>query len=128
VVVFNEPDACGGPCGPTNLGNPAARASVFYAAGFVTGDDGVGNVTAHLDDGPLPIGVEVTPDGTVRGLDRGNGFAAEIHVVLRSHGAPVVGQTAEQIASFNGACPPNTCANREAAMFSPVARHHHKHD
>ena len=119
-VVFNNPAGCIGPCGPTNLKTAAARASVFYAAGFVTGDDGTGNVTAHVDGGTLPAGVEVTPDGTVAGLERGNGFGAEVHLVVRSHGPVLAGMAQQQIGSFNGACPPNSCANQQAAVFAPV--------
>jgi hypothetical protein len=120
-VVFNNPAGCvGGACGPMSLGVPAARASVFYAAGFVTGDDGTGNVTGHVNAGELPIGVEVTPDGTVAGLERGNGFGAEVHLVVRSHGPVIAGMAHKQIGSFNGACPPNSCMNQQAAVFMPV--------
>jgi hypothetical protein len=122
-VVFNRPAGCLGPCGSSSLAVPAARASVFYAAGFMTGDDGTGNVTAHMEDGTLPIGLEVTADGTVVGMDRGNGFAAEIQLVVRAHGAILVGTAHEQIGSFNGGCPPNTCMNQQVAVFPPVARH-----
>jgi hypothetical protein len=119
-VVFNNPAACGG-CSPASLGVPAVRASVFYAAGFVTGDDGTANITAHTDDGRLPAGLEVTTDGTVAGLDKGNGFGAEVHLVVRAHGAIIAGMVDKQIGSFNGACPPNTCVNEQAAIFPPVA-------
>jgi hypothetical protein len=119
-VVFNNPAGCIGPCGAMSLGVPAARASVFYAAGFVTGDDGTGNVTGHVNAGTLPIGVEVIPEGTVAGLDRGNGFGAEVHLVVRSHGPVLVGMANQQIGSFNGACPPNSCMNQQAAVFAPV--------
>jgi len=120
-VVFNNPAACGGPCGPASLGVPAVRASVFYAAGFVTGDDGTANITAHTDDGRLPAGVEVTTDGTVAGLDKGNGFGADVHLVVRAHGAIIAGMVDKQIGSFNGACPPNVCMNEQAAIFPAVA-------
>jgi len=120
-VVFNNPAACGAGCGPASLGVPAVRASVFYAAGFVTGDDGTANITAHTDDGRLPVGVEVTTDGTVAGLDKGNGFGAEVHLVVRAHGAIIAGMVDKQIGSFNGACPPNVCMNEQAAIFPPVA-------
>ena len=123
-VVFNNPAACGGQCSPANLGMPAVRASVFYAAGFVTGDDGTANITAHTDDGTLPAGVEVTTDGTVAGLDKGNGFRAEVHLVVRSHGAIIAGMVDKQIGSFNGACPPNVCVNQQAAIFPAVAPPH----
>jgi hypothetical protein len=36
-VIFNNPAACVGGCGPDDLGRPDVRASVLYAAGFVTG-------------------------------------------------------------------------------------------
>jgi hypothetical protein len=127
-VVFNNPAACGGPCSPTTLGIPAVRASVFYAAGFVTGDDGTANITAHTQDGEPPAGVEVTPDGTVAGIDVGNGFGAEIWLVVRSHGAIIAGMVDKQIGSFNGACPPNTCLNQQVAMFPPVTPPHSDKD
>ena len=120
-VVFNNPAACGGPCSPAKFGLQAVRASVFYAAGFVTGDDGVANITAHTDTGTLPAGVEVTTDGTVAGVDRGNGFGAEVWLVVRSHGAIIAGMVDKQIGSFNGSCPPNVCANQQVAMFPAVA-------
>src|SRR5206468_8666080 len=44
-VVFNNPAGCIGGCGLDDLSNPAARASVLYAAGFVTGAGDAGNVT-----------------------------------------------------------------------------------
>jgi hypothetical protein len=123
-VVFNNPAACGGPCSPPKLGIPAVRASVFYAAGLVTGDDGTANITAHTQDGTPPQGVEVTPDGTVAGIDKGNGFGAEIWLVVRSHGPIVAGMVDKQIGSFNGTCPPNTCVNQQVGMFPPVAPPH----
>ena len=126
-VVFNNPSACVPFCNPTQLGNPAVRASVFYAAGFVTGIDGTVNLTAHLDAGALPIGVEVAADGTVAGLDPGNGFGAEIHVVLRSQGPIAAGMVSTQIGtligSFKGLCPSSACPNQQAAVFHAVAPH-----
>lgn len=122
-VIFNRPGACVGGCGPTALANPATRASVFYAAGFVTGDDGTGNISAHVEGGVLPTGLDVEPDGTVAGLDGGNGLAAEVHLVIRAHGPVIAGLAHAQLGSFNGACPPNTCANQQAAVFAPGAAH-----
>lgn len=125
-VVFNNPGACDAPCNEPDLFNPAVDASVFYAAGFISGADGTGNVTAHLDAGRLPSGIDVLPVGTGRGLRRGNGLRAEIHMVIRSHGPLVVGQVDEQIGSFNGACTtavppgPNVCVDQQAVPFPPV--------
>ena len=115
-VVFNNPAACGGPCSPAKFGLPAVRASVFYAAGFVTGLSNTGNITAHMEAGALPEGIDIELGN---GLEPGNGFSAEIHIVVRSHGGTLIGSVAQQIGSFNGGCNP-TCANKQAAVFPPV--------
>jgi hypothetical protein len=116
-VVFNNPAACIGGCGLKDLSNPAARPSVLYAAGFVTGLGDSGNVTAHLDAGTPPNGVDVELGN---GLERGNGLAADIHLVVRTHGVTTPGVVAHQIGSFNGGCSPS-CSNVQAAMFPAVA-------
>jgi hypothetical protein len=48
-------------------------------------------------------------------------FKAEMHLVIRSHGQPLSGMIEEQISSFNGGCPPNTCANVQASIHQPSA-------
>lgn len=115
-VIFNNPGACVGGCGLDDLSNPAVRASVLYAGGFVTGVGDSGNITAHLAAGDPPIGVDVELGN---GLERGNGFGAEIHLVLRTHGTTIPGLVDGQIGSFNGGCSP-TCANVQAAVFATV--------
>jgi hypothetical protein len=116
-VVFNNPSACSPPgCGGDDLGNPAVRASVFYAAGFVTGLGTSGNVDAHIDAGALPAGIDIE---TGAGLDPGNGFGAEVHLVVRSHGTTVPGTVAQQIGTFNGGCAP-ACRNVRVAVFLPI--------
>jgi hypothetical protein len=83
----------------------------------VTGIDGVGNVDAYVDAGALPReGIDIETGG---GLARGNGFRAEVHLVVRTHGLITPGQVDQQIGSFNGGCAP-TCANQQAAVFMPV--------
>ena len=105
-VIFNNPGACAGSgCGAADLANPVVRASVFYAAGFVTGDDGTGNISAEVDAGALPVGLDVEPDGTVAGLDGGNGLAAEVHLVIRAHGPVIPGMADAQFGFFDGGCP-----------------------
>ena len=88
-VVFNKPDNCvngPGACGPSDV--PNAIGSVFYATGFVTGNDGNANINAHLNAGMLPKGLEALVPG---GLKRGNGFNAEFHMVVRSHSSIILG-------------------------------------
>jgi len=115
-VVFNNPSACVGGCGADDLSNPEVRASVLYAAGFVTGLSDTGNVTAHLEAGNLPSGLDVEQGG---GLEPGNGFRAEVHLVVRTHGLTNPGSVDQQIGSFNGGCNA-TCANVQSAVFPPV--------
>ncbi len=116
-IVFNNPAACVGGCGPDDLGNPATGASVFYAVGFVTGIEGVANVSAHVAAGSLPQGVEVRRGS---GLMPGNGFDAEIHLLIRSHGALIPGLVDAQIGSFGGGCEINVCTDQQAVAFLAV--------
>jgi hypothetical protein len=47
---------------------------------------------------------------------------SEIHLVLRSHGPAMVDNPQvlqEQLSSFNGGCPPNTCGNLQASIHQP---------
>jgi hypothetical protein len=116
-VIFNNPAACVGGCGADDLPRPDVRASVLYAAGLVTGLGDTGNVTAHLEAGTPPQGVDVVSGN---GLEPGRGYAAEVHLVVRTHGATMPGQVDQQIGSFNGGCAP-VCTNVQAAGFAPVA-------
>lgn len=121
-VIFNQPHACAAsPCTGNDLGARAVRGAVFYATGFVTGDDGVANVDAHLRAGPLPEGVEHIDleNGFTPGLRRNNGLHAEVHLVIRAHGRRVPGLVATQIGTgeFDDC---EVCADQRAAVFLPV--------
>jgi hypothetical protein len=122
-VIFNNPSACVGGCGADDLSNPAVRASVLYAAGFVTGLSDTANVTAHVEAGAVPDGLDIEQGvgqvGSNVGLEPGNGFRAEVHIIVRTHGLTNIGHVDAQIGSFNGACNP-TCTNVQAAPFPPV--------
>jgi hypothetical protein len=65
----------------------------------------------------LPAGLEVRRGF---GLRRGNGFRAEVHFIVRSHGSVIPGRADEQIGSFGGACDVNVCMDQQAAAFLPV--------
>ncbi len=88
-VVFNDPKHCiATECGADDLGNPKVKASIFYATGFVSSGDGNANAYATLNAGRIPAGAEVLTDNGVRaGLRRDKGLSAEIHAIIRSHGA-----------------------------------------
>jgi hypothetical protein len=97
--------------------NPAAELSIFYATGFVTGNDGTANVTADLKSGKIPAGYDVLMPG---GLHKKNGKHAEVQLMVRTHGDIISSELATQIGTYNGSCGVNTCAETHIAMFSGV--------
>jgi hypothetical protein len=103
-----------GGCGEDDLG--IAGNSVFYAGGFVTGTDGTVNVSVHVDAGDLADGIDVLIPG---GLDARNGFDAEMHLIIRSHGPIIEGMADVQVGTFFGACDINTCIDHQAVAFLP---------
>ncbi len=111
-VIWNDPSLCVGGCGEDDL--EIAGNGVFYAGGFVTDTDGTANVTLHLKAGALADGIDVLIDA---GLDEDNGFDAEIHLVIRSHGKIIPGMADVQIGSFDGACDVNKCDDDQAVVF-----------
>ena len=140
-VVFNTPSNCimPGACGPPDIflngASPPlnitqinlAEISVLYAAGFITGNDGVANVTAHLNAGEPPDGLAVNFGWMgMSGLKTGNGHNAEVHMVVRSHGLSersawfdlAVGLATS---TFMGECDQyNFCFDDQAIIFSPL--------
>ena len=93
-VIFNNPEACSGECGPHDFPtgvpgakvgpeepNPAVQASVLWATGGVAGPSGVGEFRGRLERGNPP-GVVLFGPGLVDPMN------SEIHLLLRSHGRP----------------------------------------
>ena len=136
AVIFNRPEECltnpAGPvrCGATDLAavpNPV-RASAFNVGAFVTGfGNGTANVSVHIRSGAPPDGAFVlfgegglNDNGVRPGLHAGNGFGAEVHLVIRTHGAILPGAITAQLSILNGGCPPNTCRNVDVATFPSV--------
>ena len=116
--VFNNPKRCAtSPCTPADFANPAVQGSVIYGSGQIAGDDGSVDFTVFRAVGDTT--------GVVPGIGTGMGVLnakrAEIHLVVRTHGPadadPAVLQ--EQLTTFNGGCPPNTCVNVQAAPHQP---------
>ncbi len=114
-VVWNDPSACAtDPCTGADIGGPGN--SVFYAAGFVTDSSGTANLSVHLRSGKLPDGLRVLIPG---GLKKGNGFGAEIHMIVQWHGSILPGSVSQQIGDFFGACNPD-CVDQIGIMFLPT--------
>lgn len=114
-VIFNHPENCHGTpgvplrCTDMDFGRPAVAASILYATGALVGADGMANFQAHLDAGTT-TGALFGP-----GLLEDSINTADIHLVVRTHGAPIPGRIQEQTGTFNGGCPPNMCYNVQAS-------------
>jgi hypothetical protein len=119
VVIFNRPENCAagpGACMAADLNNPAVAGSMLPGAGAIAGMDGVANFTGGVNEGDPPSGLEVNfPNGTAKGLK--DSFRAEIHLVVRTHGAVIPGHAATQLTTFE-AC--GACGNVQAAIFEAV--------
>lgn len=116
-VIFNDPSLCGDACGDEDADFEQAGVAACYAGGFVTGTDGVANVSVHLEGGDIADGQECIIPGE---LAEGNGYGAEIHVVIRSHGRMIRGRVDEQTGSYLGACDVRDCEDTHAAVFLSV--------
>jgi hypothetical protein len=135
AAIFNRPRECESPAGPdvqcsgddlSAVPNPA-RASAFNVGAFVTGDDGTANINIHIRSGAPPHGAFVlfgkgglNDNGVNPGLRQGNGFGAEVHLIIRTHEGILADAIAAQLSMINGGCPPNTCTNVQMATFPRV--------
>ncbi|MBI3756769.1 MAG: hypothetical protein HY267_02220 [Deltaproteobacteria bacterium] len=118
VTVFNDPKKCStSPCTVADLPNPDVRAVVLWGSGQIAGDDGTADFGAYREEGDTS-GREPA-FGTATALE--DTHKAEVHLVIRSHGPasadPAVLQ--QQLSTFNGGCPPNTCKSMQAAPHQP---------
>ncbi len=111
-VIFNRPQHCVDGCGMDDFANASVRASVLWATGFVTAEDGTANVGTTLPRGQAPGQVLFGP-----GLLYPS--SAEIHIVVRSHGLAFPGEVDQQISNFMGFCNP-ACVDRQASIHLPA--------
>ncbi len=111
-VVFNTPEGCSDACGENDIfigGDPAAG---LYLDGIAAADIVVaygGRAIANRH-GSATIAASLREAGSVREVLFGaeptlkDSEAAEIHLVLRSHGPAVPGMIDEQLGSYAGGC------------------------
>lgn len=121
IVIFNKPQNCAngpGHCIGPDLGNPAVHGSIVYGTGYIVGSDGIGNFHGSLEEGSPPDGIQVNvPAGLANGLK--NAKKAEIHLVVRSHGATKDdGGAVAQLTTFENGC--GVCGDRQAVIFKAV--------
>ncbi len=110
-VIWNNPKKCLTPngCGdPEDVDflNPETGVDVLFAgSGRVIGSSGQGTFYGRLRAGDDSESVYdlmgIPPAG---GIQKGNTFNAEVHLVLRSHGPKIPGMVYEQISSYVGGC------------------------
>jgi len=118
-VIFNDPSGCTDPCGEDDvidmiLGDNSAQVGIHFAAGHVAGSP-----TWHAA-GTLRVGDD---SGLFLGDVLIDAFAAEVHVVARSHGAMSTippGERGYAINSIDGGCGTNLCGDAQAAIFPPA--------
>jgi hypothetical protein len=119
-AVFNNPKKCATtPCSaPGDLMNPEVRGVLLWASGQIAGEDGTADFGAFRAVGD-PSGKAEGPPATAEALE--NARKAEIHLAVRDHGPASANLDVleEQLTTFNGGCPPNACANVQAAVYQP---------
>jgi len=108
-VIWNRPGNCAIPeeCADTDFPNPNVEVEVLFAgSGRVIGRNGKGTFYGRLKTGDDSESVNhlfgLPPAG---GLQKGNTFPAEVHLVLRSHGPAIPEIVDEQIGGYLGGCP-----------------------
>ena len=122
-VIFNKPGKCivAFSCGETDvqiaMASGGADNAPMIDAGFATG---------HVAGSRWASGARLNvgdTSGMLLGVGLMDSMAAEIHVVVRSHGqasnlAP--GEVAEAISSLMGGCGTNICGDPQFAVFPPA--------
>lgn len=104
IVIFNNPEACDGGCDGRDLANAEVGGSVFNGGGAVVAANGalkkngkpagggVVNIDFSIPAHPLPDGLFLLA-GDPDGLYAGNGYDAEIHLVIDKHPTPAPGMS-----------------------------------
>lgn len=118
LTVFNNPKKCATtPCSvPGDLMNPDVRGVLLFGTGQIAGEDGTVDLGAFRAVGDTS-GKAEGPPATAEALE--NARKAEIHLAIRAHGPVLPAMLHEQLTTFNGGCPPNTCVTVQAAPHQP---------
>ena len=116
-VLFNEPQNCSdGVCGEDDLFvDPLPpRTSVVFLSGQRVPANGRLAYGASYGEGST-VGALPLPTLGLEDAD-----AAEVHLILRTHGRYIPGLADEQITSFDGGCDVQTCEDLQFAVFRPA--------
>jgi len=108
-VIWNRPENCATPnqCndGDFAIADQVEVEVLFAGSGRIVGSNGKGTFYGRLktgDDSESVNGLFGLPPAG--GLQDGNSFPAEVHMVLRSHGPAIPGMIHEQISGYLGGC------------------------
>ncbi len=125
IVIFNNPGACVDGCNDEDLANPEVQGIAYNGTGAISASNihgtGILNLDFEIESGKLPNGQFVLfPFDERRALRRGNGFNAEVHLVIDQH-PPIVPGADSWIkdlteTNFPGAGPATSVA---AGIFVP---------
>ena len=108
IVIFNTPAGClTNPCTAADFTNPNAHSALVYGGGRIIGADGAVTFGGFRAVGDTTGVFNGTAGRLILPL------TAETHLVVRTHGAASTDPTVlnQQLTTFNGGCPPNTCTN-----------------
>lgn len=104
AVVFNKPSECAaGGCGEGDLGNPDVMPDVLRIAGGIVGGAGL-KVSGSLREGDTSESLFPQPSPGLMAA-----MTAELHFIVRTHGALIPGEVQEQILTVFGGCGTNDC-------------------
>ncbi len=108
MVAFNVPGECAtSPCGPADVApGTAAVVDVIYVGGNVAGGNGKATFSGRRAAGDNSKSLFAALGAPAPGLT--DPLGAEMHLVVRDHGAKIPGQVPSQIHTFEGACTPES--------------------
>ena len=132
IVVFNNPAACGEDgCNGMDLSNAEVGGSVYNGSGAISAPDGglkkngkpagggVVNMDFLIPAHPLPNGLFLLA-GDPDGLYAGNGYGAEIHLVIDKHPSIGPGMSwIDDLTTTNFPNPMGPAFNDSFAVFVP---------
>lgn len=128
IAIFDNAAACEDGCDENYLGNPHIRGSVYYGTAAISADNGKGggvfNVDFNVVAGNIPNDLFIL-FGDPNGLHRGNGFNAEVHLVVDKH-EPITPGMDPWIPALTSTNFPGTgpAVNSIAAVFVPCPDSH----
>lgn len=118
-VIFNTPAGCSDDCGEDDIFaedgsmdlNPDATISILFADGAVTDANGAARFSALLEEG-RPLGEVLAGPGLT------DAQGAEVHLVVRAHGALDADRLWEQLTTFEMECP--ACEDVQFVVYKPA--------